>query len=93
QREIAETLQRSLLSEPVQPPGTRVAARYVAAAEAAQVGGDWYDVFVQDGERCMFVIGDVMGPDTLAAAGMSQVRTLLRGIAHTTGLPPARLLD
>lgn len=92
QREIAETLQRSLLSEPVQPPGTRVAARYVAAAEAAQVGGDWYDVFVQDGPQCMFVIGDVMGHDTLAAAGMSQVRTLLRGIAHTTGLPPAQLL-
>jgi GAF domain-containing protein len=91
-REIAETLQRSLLTPPVPPHGARIAARYVAAAEAAQVGGDWYDAFHQDEHRCVLVIGDVMGHDTLAAAQMSQVRTLLRGIALTTGTGPVEIL-
>jgi serine phosphatase RsbU (regulator of sigma subunit)/PAS domain-containing protein len=92
QRHIAETLQRSLLSDPVQPAGARVATRYVAAAAAAQVGGDWYDAFPQPGGGSVLVIGDVMGHDTRATAGMSQVRTLLRGIAHCSGLGPAALL-
>lgn len=91
-REIAETLQRALLPEPAQPPGLRVAARYRAAATAARVGGDWYDVLDQGGRGCLLVVGDVMGHDTLAAAAMSQVRTLLRGVAHLTGAPPAVVL-
>ena len=91
-REIAETLQRALLPEPAQPRGVRVAARYRAAAVAAQVGGDWYDVLDQGARGCLLVVGDVMGHDTLAAAAMSQVRTLLRGIAHATGGTPAALL-
>jgi serine phosphatase RsbU (regulator of sigma subunit) len=91
-REIAETLQRALLTPPVEPPGARIAARYVAAAEAAQVGGDWYDAFHQGEHGCLLVIGDVMGHDTLAAAHMSQLRTLLRGIALATGGAPADVL-
>jgi serine phosphatase RsbU (regulator of sigma subunit) len=91
-RQIAETLQRSLLTPPVPPHGARIAARYVAAAEAAQVGGDWYDAFHQGEQGCVLVIGDVMGHDTLAAAKMSQVRTLLRGIAFTTGSGPVEIL-
>nr|WP_277344768.1 SpoIIE family protein phosphatase [Cellulomonas sp. IC4_254] len=91
-REIAETLQRALLPDPASPPGVRVAARYRAAASAAQVGGDWYDVLDQGERGCLLVVGDVMGHDTLAAAAMSQVRTLLRGVAHLTGAPPAVLL-
>lgn len=93
QREIAVALQHSLLSAPAQPDDLRVVVRYVAAAEAAQVGGDWYDAFLQPAGDMVLVIGDVMGHDTPAAASMSQLRTLLRGIAHTTGAGPAEVLS
>lgn len=92
QRAIAAGLQRSLLAAPAEPDDLHVVARYVAAAEAAQVGGDWYDAFVQPSGDTVVAIGDVMGHDTPAAAAMSQVRTLLRGIAHTSGGTPAEVL-
>lgn len=89
QRRMAETLQRALLSPPAEPDDLQVEVRYVPAAKVAQVGGDWYDSFVQPGGATVLVIGDVMGHDRHAAAAMSQVRTLLRGIAATTGGSPA----
>ncbi|WP_444664996.1 SpoIIE family protein phosphatase [Cellulomonas sp. CW35] len=92
QREIAVALQRSLLSAPAQSEDLDVVVRYVAAAEAAQVGGDWYDAFVQPSGHTVVAIGDVMGHDTPAAAAMSQLRTLLRGVAHTTSGTPAQVL-
>ena len=92
QRDIAEGLQRSLLTAPVQPDHTEIAVRYAPAARAAQVGGDWYDAFLQPQGATMLVIGDVVGHDTAAAAAMGQVRTLLRGIAVHSGLGPAEVL-
>jgi len=81
QRDLAQSLQRSLLTEPPQREGLDIAVRYVPAAAAAQVGGDWYDVFVQREGATTFVIGDVVGHDTAAVAAMGQLRGLLRGIA------------
>ncbi len=37
--------------------------RYTPAAQAAQIGGDWYDPFMQPGGAAMLVIGDVVGHD------------------------------
>lgn len=92
QQQMAEGLQRALLTVPPAVPGAQVAVRYVPAAEAARVGGDWYDVFAQpDGTTCV-VIGDVVGHDIVAAAAMGQVRSLLRGIAVATGAGPADVL-
>ncbi|GAB2866615.1 SpoIIE family protein phosphatase [Nocardioides pacificus] len=92
QRELAETLQRSMMTAPPQPDHLEVAVRYASAAEAAQVGGDWYDAFLQAEGSTMIVIGDVVGHDTAAAAAMGQLRNLLRGIAVTTGAGPAEVL-
>jgi serine phosphatase RsbU (regulator of sigma subunit) len=92
QRDLAEGLQRSLLTEPAQPDDAQIAVRYTPAAEAAQVGGDWYDAFVQPGGSTMIVIGDVIGHDTAAAAAMGQVRTMLRTAAALTGMGPADVL-
>lgn len=92
QRALAEGLQRSLLSEPPQPDHLEIAVRYEAAAEAAQVGGDWYDAFLQPAGDTMLVIGDVVGHDTAAAAAMGQVRSMLRGIAVHGGEGPAEVL-
>ena len=92
QRALAEGLQRSLLTEPAQPGRTQIVVRYIPAAEAAQVGGDWYDAFVQPDGSTVVVIGDVIGHDTQAAAAMSQVRTIVRTTAVVTGEGPAEVL-
>jgi serine phosphatase RsbU (regulator of sigma subunit)/PAS domain-containing protein len=92
QRQLAEGLQRSLLTAPVQPDYAEIVVRYTPAAEAARVGGDWYDAFVQPSGATMLVIGDVAGHDTEAAATMGQLRALLRGIATYSDGPPAEVL-
>jgi chemotaxis family two-component system sensor kinase Cph1 len=88
----AVTLQRSLLSAPPDPDHLHVAVRYVPAAHDAQVGGDWYDVFQQPGGATVLVIGDVIGHDTESAAGMGQLRGLLRGISYDSADSPAGVL-
>ncbi|WP_183061645.1 SpoIIE family protein phosphatase [Motilibacter peucedani] len=92
QRDLAEELQRSLLSDPPPLPGAEIVVRYSPAAEAAQVGGDWYDAFRQPDGGLVLAIGDVVGHDTAAAAAMGQVRTMLRTVAATTGAGPADVL-
>lgn len=93
ERRLSETLQRSLLSRPAQPDGLQVAVRYVPAAEEAQVGGDWYDAFCLPSDDLCLVIGDVTGHDRDAAAGMAQLRNLLRGVAMTADGSPAEILS
>jgi chemotaxis family two-component system sensor kinase Cph1 len=88
----AETLQRSMLTDPPESPCLQVAVRYVPAAREAQVGGDWYDVFEQPDGSTVVVIGDVVGHDTEAAADMAQLRGLLRGIAYASADGPATVL-
>ncbi|SNS80450.1 PAS domain S-box-containing protein [Geodermatophilus saharensis] len=75
---VADTLQRSLLPELPDIPGLRVAAHYVSASTAADVGGDFYDLLqLPDGSVGM-VVGDVVGHDVAAAAAMGQLRGLIR---------------
>jgi serine phosphatase RsbU (regulator of sigma subunit) len=92
QAQLAEELQRSLLTEPPTMGEVQIVVRYVPAAEAARVGGDWYDAFPQRDGTPVLVIGDVVGHDTAAAASMGQLRALLRGIAHFSGAGPAEVL-
>jgi PAS domain S-box-containing protein len=92
QAQLAEALQRSLLTDPPEIAHATVVVRYVPAAEAARVGGDWYDAFLQRDGSAVVVIGDVVGHDTAAAASMGQLRGLLRGIAHYSGAGPAEVL-
>jgi serine phosphatase RsbU (regulator of sigma subunit)/PAS domain-containing protein len=93
QRHVAEGFQRSLLTPPVQPDHLQIAVRYHPAAHAAQVGGDWYDAFMQPDGGTVVVIGDVVGHDLAAAVAMSHVRSALRSIAVTTGAGPAEVLQ
>ncbi|WP_220035955.1 SpoIIE family protein phosphatase [Modestobacter versicolor] len=91
-RSLAESLQRSLLTEPPQPDALRIGVRYRPAAQEAQVGGDWYDAFLSPDGATTLVIGDVAGHDRTAAAVMAQLRNMLRGIAHALDAPPAVVL-
>lgn len=92
QRHAAETLQRSLLTDPPDVAGVRMAARYLPAMVETRLGGDWYDAFCLPGGALALAIGDVAGHDTPAAAAMAQVRTLLR--AHAIdGAEPGQVLE
>jgi PAS domain S-box-containing protein len=92
QRQLAQELQRSMLTAPPEPDHAHIVVRYMPATEAARVGGDWYDAFVQRDGATTLVIGDVVGHDTAAAAAMGQLRSMLRGIAVTSDASPAELL-
>ncbi len=66
---VAAAAQRAILSPPPPQVGPlTLSARYVSAAEEAQVGGDLYEV-VAHGNRTRLLIGDVRGK------GLSAVRT------------------
>jgi serine phosphatase RsbU (regulator of sigma subunit) len=92
QRELADALQRSMLTEPPRSEHGEIVVRYVPAAEGAEIGGDWYDAFLQPDGATVLAIGDVVGHDTRAAAAMGQVRGLLRGISYSGGGSPAHVL-
>ena len=92
ERAMSEQLQRSMLTAPVPPDQVEVVVRYIPAAKAAQVGGDWYDAFAQEDGATVLVVGDVVGHDSVAAAVMGQLRSILRGIAVANGTGPAELL-
>ncbi len=89
---IAQTLQASLL-----PPhlpeieGVESAARYRAAGEGSEVGGDFYDLFsVADG-HWIAVIGDVCGKGAAAAAVTALARYTIRTAAVRRRSPAAIL--
>lgn len=93
QRRVASQLQRALL--PAAPPRLEnfsIAARYVAGAPGAEVGGDWWDVNDLGDGRITVGIGDVAGRGVPAAAVMGQARAAMR-TASTAQLPPAVVLD
>jgi serine phosphatase RsbU (regulator of sigma subunit) len=92
QQQVAERLQRSLLSPPVQPDHLELSVRYRPATQGVSIGGDWYDAFLQPDGNTVLVIGDVMGHDIEAAAAMGQVKTLVRGIAFDRLEEPAGVL-
>lgn len=75
---VARTLQESLLP-PHLPviPGVEVAARYRAAGEGNEVGGDFYDLFLVADQSWGLVIGDVCGkgPDAAAVTALARYTT------------------
>ncbi|GAQ60533.1 SpoIIE family protein phosphatase [Streptomyces scabiei] len=93
QRHIAETMQRHLLPQMPEVPGLRMAARYESASESSQVGGDWYDVFPLSDGATAVAIGDVVGHNIDAAAGMAQVRNMLRAYAWALREPPSVIVE
>ena len=73
-----------------------MAVRYLPAPDASQVGGDWYDAFSLSDGATALAIGDVVGHDLEAAAGMAQVRNMLRAYAwalHANGRDQEALVE
>ncbi|MHB8670285.1 MAG: SpoIIE family protein phosphatase [Acidimicrobiales bacterium] len=79
---VARTLQASLLPPSLpEIPGVEVAARYRAAGEGNEVGGDFYDLFEVGEASWILVVGDVCGKGPEAAAVTGLARHTLRAAA------------
>jgi serine phosphatase RsbU (regulator of sigma subunit)/anti-sigma regulatory factor (Ser/Thr protein kinase) len=79
---VARTLQGSLVPAQLpRVPGFEVAARFHAAGEDVQVGGDFFDVFETDDGTWAAVIGDVSGKGADAAAVTALARYTVRAVA------------
>lgn len=90
---VAQSLQAALLPPTLpQVEGLQLAARYRAAGEANDVGGDFYDLFPLGSGAWTAVVGDVTGrgPDAAAVTGL--VRYAIRASAHEAR-HPARMLQ
>jgi len=89
---IAHTLQQALLPESLPDvPGAEIEARYCAAGELNEVGGDFYDVFEHGTDRWMLLIGDVCGKGPRAAGVTALARHTLRAAAMSGQSPPEML--
>jgi serine phosphatase RsbU (regulator of sigma subunit) len=89
---IAHTLQAKLLPERLPDiPDVLVAARYRAAGELNEVGGDFYDVFPRSPTEWALVVGDVSGKGAEAAAVTALARYTLRAAA-LDAIPPSGAL-
>ncbi|MEV8071233.1 SpoIIE family protein phosphatase [Streptomyces sp. NPDC085995] len=92
QRHVSETMQRQLLAPLPQVDHLRMAARYLPAQSAMEIGGDWYDAFLLADGVMALVIGDVVGHDLKAAAHMAEVRNMLRALAWDQQHPPSLIV-
>ncbi len=92
EHDAAVTLQRSLLPRDIpQVPGLDIAYRYQPAGQAAEIGGDWFDVIPLERGQVALVVGDVTGHGIRAAAIMGQLRTTTAALARL-GLPPGQIM-
>ncbi|MCU7730557.1 SpoIIE family protein phosphatase [Actinoplanes sp. KI2] len=93
ERQIARTLQRSLLAADMPGGDARftVESHYQAAGQDLEVGGDWFDSFLINRDRMAVVVGDVVGRGIDAATTMGQLRSAIRALSGDD-VGPARLL-
>jgi CheY-like chemotaxis protein len=82
EHKIALTLQRAMLPAFIpQLDYLRVAVRYLAASDTAEIGGDFYEALALDGDRMLLAVGDVVGHSLQAATVMAELRHSLRAFA------------
>lgn len=89
---IARSIQASALPSVFPPYPERTDFDIWALMRPArEVGGDFYDFWLQGENRLMFLAADVSGKGIPAAMFMMQAKTLLKSLAET-GLPVAQVL-
>ncbi|MEV4352493.1 SpoIIE family protein phosphatase [Actinoplanes sp. NPDC049596] len=94
ERQIARTLQRSLLAGDLPTGDNRFAVEtyYQASGQDLEVGGDWYDAFLITVDKLAVVVGDVVGRGIDAATTMGQLRSAVRALASNEN-GPARVIE
>jgi PAS domain S-box-containing protein len=93
QRELAETLQRSLLLVPPPDafPGVTVKPLYQSADDDALMGGDFFDVMAVDEDVIAISVGDCTGKGIQSATRTAEVKFALRAFLRQHPLPAAAL--
>ncbi len=86
---IADTLQEALLIMADQIPGLDFGYLYRSATEAAEVGGDFYDIFELEDDKVAAIIGDVSGKGLEAATLTSLVKSTMKAYAYQGDSPAA----
>jgi anti-sigma regulatory factor (Ser/Thr protein kinase) len=75
-------VQRGLLPDRlIKTEGIDIAARYEAASDALEVGGDWYDTISLGEGLFGVVVGDIVGHGIEAMTSMGRLRTALAALA------------
>ncbi|MEU0134521.1 SpoIIE family protein phosphatase [Streptomyces sp. NPDC006296] len=92
EREVAVTLQESMLHSPDLARHEDVAVRYLPAIGSLNVCGDWYDAVDLTDGRFTVAVGDVVGHGLEAATVMGMLRSALSAASRAvTG--PAQALE
>lgn len=93
EKRIADVLQRSFLLAPPEDtlPGVSVAARYQAASDEANIGGDFFDAFTIGTNKVALIVGDVTGKGLQAAARTAEVKYSLRAFLRDGSGPQETL--
>jgi serine phosphatase RsbU (regulator of sigma subunit) len=91
-KEIVETLQRAFHSRAEILPRTSVGTAYLSATEAANVGGDLFDVRKLDDRRGYVLIADISGKGIQAAVDTAMIRYTTAALARSTQ-DPAEILS
>ena len=90
---VAQALQKTLLPPTLPEAGELdFGARYDAAGEGNEVGGDFYDVFQLPGGSWMVAMGDVCGKGAEAAAVTGLARDVIRLLSQE-GKPLPEVLE
>jgi len=94
QQDLAVHVQRGLLpDELVRKAGLEIAARYEAASDSLEVGGDWYDTIRLPDGRIGLVVGDIVGHGIDAMTSMGRLRSALAALAIHNDQPAALLTE
>lgn len=84
---IADTLQKALLTIPKQVGGMEFGHLYRSATEAAMVGGDFYDIFELENDKVGIIMGDVSGKGLEAATLTSLVKDTIKALSYNEDTP------
>ncbi len=90
--ELAQRVQSGLLSK--QPPVVKGLDIWAATRPAYQVGGDFYDFFLDRQQNFTFAVGDICGKGMSAAMLMPMTRMIIRTAAiHQQCLSPEEIIN
>ena len=87
--DLVYDLQREILAPWEAPRTLEVGVAYRPANDELGFGGDWYDVIILEG-RAVFVVGDVAGHGSPAAARMTATKATIR--AFVTAFPAEEVI-
>lgn len=88
QRNIAETLQETLLTVPEHLSGVELGHKYQASGTGeARTGGDFYDVFELEHGKIGLVVGDVSGKGLEAATVTGFVKNAVKAYSYQFDFP------